>query len=246
MDVDGYISLLKENCISVPEEDEDVKVDISKLKTAKQGDVVVFGAFEQDNDFVNGKEPIEWRVLKNDGSKVLLVSKYVLDIGNYNTDGDSSSWEKCSLRAWLNNDFYNTAFTKGEQLRISETELKNNDNPDSGAEGGNDTIDKVFILSIDDVTNPEYGFSADIKEYDKNRNSAPSAYAETKGPTKGKEPKDQFLTIEGEGACDYWLRTVGNITQNAATLTCYGAVFANGYFINWYYGIRPAITVDIS
>ena len=49
------------------------------------GSIITFGAYEQDNNTRNGKEPIEWQVLEIKGGRALLISKYGLDAKRYNT-----------------------------------------------------------------------------------------------------------------------------------------------------------------
>ena len=83
---------------------------------------ITFGHYEQDNDLANGAEPIEWVVLEVSGNKALLISHYGLDAKPYNTDYIDTTWETCSLRAWLNSDFLNTAFTAEEQTAILTSE----------------------------------------------------------------------------------------------------------------------------
>lgn len=244
LDIEGYLSLLKENCICVPEEDDsDMEVDISELKKAGKGSVVKFGSIEQDNDYVNGKEPIEWIVLENDGSKVLLLSKYVLDVRKYDND-DSASWEECSLRAWLNEMFYKKAFSRGEQSKILETELKNIDNPEFGTDGGNDTKDKIFILSFEDVTNPDYGFTSDKKE-DISRVAAPTDYAVERAVESGifMGLDENFKNKENS---TWWLRTPGENSQSVADVELGGNIFSEGGYANHFCGIRPALYIDIS
>ncbi len=82
------------------------------------GDKVILGKY-QDED-------IEWEVMSrnfliNEGKvRVELFSKYALDCVPFNEDGESS-WEDCSLREWLNNDFYEEAFSKTEKKHIVDT-----------------------------------------------------------------------------------------------------------------------------
>ncbi len=61
------------------------------------------------------------------------------------------TWEKCTLRKWLNGDFYQTAFSNQEQGRILSVTNKNPDHPEFGTRGGNDTTDRIFLLSVDEV-----------------------------------------------------------------------------------------------
>ncbi|MDD6035308.1 MAG: DUF6273 domain-containing protein [Lachnospiraceae bacterium] len=63
-------------------------------------------------------------------------------------------WHDKAMEAgrWLNSDFYRTAFSEKERASIAETLVRNADNPEYGTEGGNDTRDKVFLLSIEEAT----------------------------------------------------------------------------------------------
>ena len=79
------------------------------LKDISVGKTIKFGSYEQDNNTSNGKEAIEWLVLDVQGNKVFLVSRYNLDVQPYNKTSGSVTWEKCTLRTWLNNDFLNHA-----------------------------------------------------------------------------------------------------------------------------------------
>jgi len=131
-------------------------------------DVVTFGKYEQDNDYSNGPEEIEWRVLKVGADKALLVSKYCLEGKQYDfdTQKDRYSWRDSSLREWLNDAFFYTAFSEEEQKAISLTQIDN-----SKSQGGKknqykvddfDTEDKVFLLSgaeIEKYLNFGPGFS---------------------------------------------------------------------------------------
>lgn len=122
----------------------------------RDGNYVIFGSYEQDGDPDNGPEPIEWDVIDENDGEMLLISHYILDSKPYNTEQTDVTWETCTLRSWLNNDFYNTAFSAGEQNMIITTTLSNNDNAYFGTAGGNDTEDKVFILSLDEVMDYYY------------------------------------------------------------------------------------------
>ena len=126
-------------------------------------DTVILGTYEQDNDPSNGPEPIEWQVVGIRNGHILLLSKYVLDCKKYNETNTGITWEDCTLRTWLNNDFYNTAFPDDDEKKDDKDDVKDwiatahNENPDSyelyrrwstsyGAKGGNATNDNVFLL----------------------------------------------------------------------------------------------------
>ena len=119
-----------------------IKSSSRYLKSADVGDEIMFGKYEQDN--INTEnEYIEWIVLKKEPGKILALSKYVLDGRKYNDTGFSFSnfdrrWKDCYLREWLNNDFYEDAFSDEEKNNILLSTYK-------------ETRDYVFLLSDDDA-----------------------------------------------------------------------------------------------
>ena len=211
------------------------------------GDVVTFGSYEQDNDYSNGKEPIEWIVLSNDGNKMLLLSKYALDCKPYNEGGGSVTWENCTLRNWLNNNFFETAFSDNEKLLIYKNLNKNKKNAKYGINGGNDTSDYVFLLSIDDMLNVNYGFSSDLKEEDSNRKCAPSNYAIAMETYKYSGDDEKYLTSDGLEACWWWLRSPGESVDRAALVFLTGEVLDYGDNVEYInYAVRPALYLNLT
>lgn len=119
----------------------------------KAGQTVTFGIYEQDNNLENGAEPIEWIVLQSARNDcVIMISKYVLDAQPFHTEKGIITWENCSLRTWLNNDFIATAFTEEELSCLAAIQLSNPDNPRNGTDCGNDTIDFVFTLNAQEAS----------------------------------------------------------------------------------------------
>lgn len=84
----------------------------------QEGDVVLFGSYEQNNICSDGAEPIEWIVLDVKSDRILLLSQYALDSERYHYRKESVSWDTCSVRDWLNTTFYKEAFTCSEQRSI--------------------------------------------------------------------------------------------------------------------------------
>ena len=94
-------------------------------KSVKVGDIVYFGKYEQDGNTKNGKEKIEWQVLEKKGNKALLISKKVLDVQPDNKEFKDITWEKCTLRKWINKDFIKEAFNAKESKKIQNSKIKN-------------------------------------------------------------------------------------------------------------------------
>ena len=133
---------------------------INNPRTDKNGvstwDCIYFGSYYQSNRTT--KEPIKWRVLSVNGDDAFLLADKTLDCQPYNTENKDVTWETCTLRNWLNNDFYNAAFSAAEKSAIKTSLVVNKDNPEYGTEGGNNTNDKVYLLSIQEAMNSSYGF----------------------------------------------------------------------------------------
>lgn len=140
------------------------------------GDEITFGKYQD--------EKIEWEVLSrhflpNEGKvRVQLLSKYALDCKPFDEDG-VSSWDECSLRQWLNNDFYNEAFSKKEQKQIVDTTYFNY------IGDSRYLTDKVYLMSL-----LWYRFRPEEAI------CKPSDYAE-----------DQGIAME-DNVCKYWGRDV--------------------------------------
>ena len=190
------------------------------------GGIVPFGTYEQDNNTANGKEEIEWIVLEKKDGKALIISKYGLDCQPYNTTQTSVSWETCTLRNWLNTTFYTTAFNANQQSKIVATTLTNADNPEYGTEGGNNTTDKVFLLSINEAK--QY-FASDTA-----RKITATAYAKAQGA----------YTSSIDAISRWWVRWPGSASPHVAYVTNVGTVgsYVYGDFLS---AVRPALWINL-
>lgn len=182
------------------------------------GDEVKFGYYEQSGN----NDEIEWQVLAVENGKALLISKYGLDCQPYNTEYEDVTWETCTLRKWLNKDFYDAAFDEKHQKRIEKTTVITNeyDNP------VNDTKDNVFLLSINEA---EKYFSSDEE-----RQCQATAYAKEQGAG------------EYNGNCWFWLRSPGDCGNYAACVGHDGGVGSSGRSVNYdRNAVRPALWVNL-
>ena len=164
------------------------------LKTAKKGDFLTFGRYPQTAD--GGVKPIKWRVLKNEGTSLLVISEYALDAKRF--DLNSDYWQNSEIKKWLNDSFLHKAFSLDEINRLETGDYEDARllSPDKGENDGteveqydsnNRTNDKVWLLSVDEAE--EY-FSGD---YD--RICKPTDYA-----------INNHAFVE-DGNCYWWLRT---------------------------------------
>jgi len=204
------------------------------------GNYVTFGEYPQTTA---GEDmtPIEWLVLARDGNKALLISRYWLDAQPYNTDHTSVTWETCTLRTWLNVTFYNKAFSSDEQAAILTTSVDNGKNQGYSkwsTSGGNNTEDKVFLLSYAEA-NKYFGVTYDNISNTKSR-VAPTAYAIAHGTWTSSSNK----TADGTDAGWWWLRSPGNYQDFAAVVDTDGSL--RNITVNYVSGsVCPALWVNI-
>lgn len=168
-----------------------------KLSNAVVGSQIELGTYEMNNDVEDGPEVIRWIVADNysiDGY-VILVSYYGLDVQQYHNEDTDITWENCSLRKWLNEDFYNTAFSNKEKNIISSVNLENPANKRYGTDGGNSTLDTVWMFGEYDAEN----------------------YYELMSRNNGKVYTTAYAQSLGAKEVDVcWLRTPGSQGNNAA------------------------------
>lgn len=219
--VKGYLRYDEFNTKWLPKES---KVYQKDMQNAQVGDIICLGTYEQDGDTQNGKEDIEWLVLKKEGNKAMVISKYVLDarpmFDTLNLQRDN--WEDASLRGWLNSTFIRETFGAQEQKCIQETKVSTltYDEYDHKA-GQGKTNDKVFLLS-----------NAEVDSYFSERIKAQATpYALQKG-----------LTEDG-GEVGWWLRTPSNYAED-------GCSYLRGSGITpkktKNYGVRPVMWIDLA
>ncbi len=199
----------------------------------EKGSVIKFGKYEQDNDESNGPEDIEWQVLDIKDGKMLVISKYALDCQPYNTELTDVTWETCTLRNWLNNTFYSGTFTEDERALIADSTVYAQANPQYNTDPGNDTTDKVFLLSINEVE--EY-FSSNEE-----RMCVPTAYA----IENGAYTSDTYEK-GGEATCWWWLRSPGDSQGSAARVYYGGSVYYLGDSVSYDDdAVRPALWINL-
>lgn len=103
----------------------------------------------------------DWFVLDKKDDKMLIITEKVIGKRAYHHCECEITWETCDMRKFLNTEFYNS-FTSEDRKRIVEVTNENPDNPWYSGKGGNSTVDRVFLLSIDEVLK-YFGDSGQIK-----------------------------------------------------------------------------------
>ncbi|MCQ2521946.1 MAG: DUF6273 domain-containing protein [Lachnospiraceae bacterium] len=248
------------------DEDSDVALtcmDAEEILQANVGDTVTYGAYgityrqyewdwNDNNPFSteisrssNSETPIEWIVLTNDGNSVTLLSKFILDTIPYNYRYiEDLSWERSDIRKWLNNDFYEAAFSENEKEWIQTTVCEND-----GL--GDDTQDKVYLLSVCEIENffgiDDAGWEVSV--HDGGYVMAFEEYEEYCNSTSG-EILSAVNPSVGSSWC-WWLRTpyiskYGFITTGGAPyVNENGGVLCLGIESIYGYGVRPVIRIGL-
>ena len=233
--------------------DKAIMLGASQLK-GRQVSRVYFGTYQQSDNGNGGynTDPVKWRVLANDeeGSGTLfLLSDQNLDVFQYHTDNESVTWEKSTMRSWLNgydasqniggdsgidyteDNFLDTAFSEKEQEAISETAVTDNDNTEYEVDGGNDTTDCIFLSSFAETYNrnyfPNYGLSTN------------TAYVAGGGKS------GRGMNEAGE-ADRWWLRSPGYDISRAAYIEDDGSQVSDGNPVtDKATAVRPAFNLDL-
>lgn len=188
--------------------------------------------------------------------------------GIINDTDEAITWETSDLRKGLNDDFYNEAFDKDEQQFIYETKVENPNNHWTVIEGGNDTIDKVYLLSFDEICK-YFSICWQVGGYDdewmtimsQNALCTPTDYVAIvndidwqnlfesacfeEGDYKDYGFSDEALGVMG---VELWCRTPGYdnnefVYSSAQHFSCSSA---SGVISTGLFGIRPVIWVDKS
>lgn len=209
-------------------------------------DTVIFGNYWQEDtnddgvvDTSDDKQPITWQILEEyeDGTALVLADK-ILDSKSYTKNYKDCTWENSDIRLWLNGksdgDFYKEAFNTSERSAIKEVQLVNDDNTSEGTEGGNNTSDNVFILSLNDMNKTAYGFNKNWHSYDQARIAKFTSFAMSHSANYG---------ADCTGVC--WVRSPG-FTYNAAYINSKGFVDEYGYGVSSICGVRPALQINLS
>lgn len=149
-------------------------------------------------------EPLTWRVL--DASKGLIFCNNIIDSqayqnfiysdgnNNYNSmscQKNASDWATSSIRKWLNEDFYNIAFTENQKNKILKT---NNENKStfSSTYDSIKTDDRIFLLSYYDAINSAYGYNSDANTHDVAKQMKGTDYAKCQGLFAYNHPGEDY------------------------------------------------------
>jgi len=187
-------------------------------------------SFQDDNGyFINTVywfkyEPIQWRVLSNTGGELFVMAEKILASREFDKNKESS-WSFCTLRTWLNGEFYNTAFNSTEQAKIKTS---------TGI-----TNDKLFLLSYSEVLNPAYGFSKNYSTLDVARRAQGTDFAKSNGLWV-------FTNGSYSGNSGWLMNASTDYLYHVVKVNASGAIDDDNYFRDTDAGVRPAIKLYLS
>jgi len=171
----------------------------------------------------------DWRVLALEGNRAKILSVDIIENRQYHTSWTSMTWANSSLRAYLNSTFLNT-FNTTDRARIVETTITNPNNQWFGTNGGGNTQDRIFLLSIEEVVR-YFGDSGQL----------------TNRPSGAWWIDDQFnfaRIARFQGSLSWWwLRSPGNNPDYAAVVPSDGRLIMDGNFVVGTGGVRPALSI---
>ena len=177
-----------------------------------------------------------WRVLKLESSKALIITENIIEQRWYHEKFENVTWADCVLRTYLNREFYNV-FEQHEKGKILEVACKNTDNPWFGTEGGQDTVDRIFLLSLEEVSE----YFGDSRSRLHNKGKQTWSIDDQHNSKRQAKYGDEFR---------WWrLRSPGYYGRTAASVNKNGAIYVRG---NGVYGrpkdsggIRPALWIKL-
>lgn len=207
---------------------------------------IIFGAYEQDGDYRNGKEPLEWLVLERDGDRALLLSKYGIETLLWDKDQPIGAYDVDDLYWMMNRTLYETAFSAKERAALIQTNPIKNESLAEFPWGMTQYPGYTFLLETDDVL---YGKSQDDTPYfrtEEARITIPTAFAAQKGAWLDKNAKFTDVAVP-------WIVTVTGTTDEDFSEVQFARVMPDGSVSfdeeaikNQHVLIRPAVWVDVT
>ena len=217
------------------------------------GSYVTFGKYMQSSDEL---EPIEWLILDKKDDELLVITKHVIEYMQFCKYCDRSPfWDKSDIRQWLNDDFIKIAFSEEEQSQLVEKLVDNTEYAFPKRERGEDTLDKVFLLSVFEAqqyfgddrmrlscpTEHNYKLVKQKFEDCMKRLSRPTEHVKKKGMPKP-------APWEHSDWCDWICRTIADFRGCISYVSDGGGIHLQtwGNYLDKNHGIRPAMWIKIA
>ncbi|MBP1040161.1 hypothetical protein I6N95_03960 [Vagococcus sp. BWB3-3] len=165
------------------------------MKNDKIGSLLTFGGYD-------------WRILDQQADAILLITETIIDQRAYHDAYEDITWADCALRNYLNGEFLH-AFTNEDQARIIPVTNQNEDNHWYKTNGGVETEDRIFLLSLQEVACLYFGDSSSkLNNPGKNQRY----WFERKDENNHK----RLAKLHGKNGCWWWwLRSPGRVNLKA-------------------------------
>ncbi len=201
-----------------------------RLLNVNAGEYFTFGSWKQGK---NGEiKDLEWLVLEREGSRILVISRYIVEIMPFG----GTNWSESGARDWLNSTFISKAFNNDERSMIAETQLKNAGNTQHGTYGGEDTVDRVFLLN-----------GKELRGFLSNTESAAelTGYSSAQFDAVIEAVRSTGVAVPANVAGGkYWLRSVGS-QFCIETIDSMGSITFSTRYDDRTAGVRPAMRIDV-
>lgn len=202
--------------------------------------------------------PLRWRVLDIQENRALLLADRMPDCVPFHNGEEAITWEKCTLRSWLNGygaeanqkgedysgiGFIDRAFTPQEQEAILPALCANPANQVYGTDSGRDTEDRLFILSNEEVYEGEmaerYGFQASRDYDDPAKRFTSTLYAKCMGAW--------WSPVDPYAGNSFWFMRTSGYTSRSVTYVCdFGYIYSRGTLADCSdASVLPAMWIDL-
>ena len=215
-----------ESSVLSSDSQKDVNIEIYELVI---GNIIEFGKYK-------------WRILDINDGKALIITEDLIGYRPYNNiaftdrlDWFDITWEDCDIREYLNGDFFESSFNVDERNKIAITINVNKNNQEFGYPGGNETTDKIFLLSIDEVVK-YFGDSGKLE------NSNARMY---NWEINDRYNSNRAIKKTSEMPLVWWLRSPGGATNCAAHVCDEGRINLGGSNVDSHLGVRPALWLNL-
>ncbi|MCL2873984.1 MAG: leucine-rich repeat domain-containing protein [Defluviitaleaceae bacterium] len=178
---------------------------------------------------------LNWIVLEKVDNYAMIISQnlHMMGLGQFN-NRSGQAWEISTLRSYLNGEFFHR-FSPAERMRIRETQVVNSRNPWFNIMGGGDTIDKIFVLSIEEVIH----YFGDSGQLENRPDSSVTVISDEFNDARR-------VTFEDGTYRWQWLRSPGGMIDLAAGIDGAGNIAVSGSGVNNASpGVRPVMWINL-
>ncbi len=189
-------------------------------------------------------DPILWKIMKEESGNATLLCEMIIDSQDYNyTDGSrteneqtiyANNYAESTIRAWLNDEFYNTAFNSLQKAVIVTVEVDNSaatTHSSTNEYACENTNDNVWLLSYQEAKSIT-GSIAETAERRKNGTD----YAKSQGLWRLSSTDERNY---------WWLRSPYGYSGNAHFISYWGDISNHSVSITLC-GVAPALQIRLS